>query len=412
MVGVRDPLEVLDPELRQKLGAGDGPIRGGDLDALHGVFGARLHLPDPYPLDVSVGAVVAHRLGGDPVWVLLIASPGSGKTEIVQALSGLPEVHPLSALTAQTFASGLKGRRSASLLHRLEEAGRTFLTLKDLTTVLTMHREARAEILAQLREIYDGSYRKEYGTGETVEWEGRLGFLAGVTPVIDSHHAVLALLGERFVHCRFGADRRAASLRALAQRGDEHAMRAELRDTVRGFVDGLDLRPRPLEPDLLERLVALADFATRARTGVERDAYSRDIAAVPALEAPTRLAKQLAGLVQAFVVMGKGEADALGTVLRLAYDCIPPARLAALRLLAEEDQVRTPDVAERLGLPTSTTRRVLEDLAALGLIEREPGPGGRGGADSWALAPEAAALWLEADPNRSRNVGTPEENPS
>lgn len=406
-----DPLLALEPDLREKLGAREGDDRPtSDLAALHAAFQHRLHLPDPYPLDVAVATIVAHRQGGDPVWVILIASPGSGKTEIIVALSGLPEVHALSALTAQTFASGLKGKRTASLLHRLEESGKTFLTLKDLTTVLTMHREARAEVLAQLREIYDGSYRKEYGTGETVEWEGRLGFLAGVTPIIDSHHAVLALLGERFVHCRFGSDRRAASLRALAQRGDEKAMRAELRDAVRTFVEGLDIRPRRLDPDVLDRLVALADFATRARTGVERDGYSREIIAVPALEAPTRLAKQLAGLLQAFLTMGKSDGEALATVLRLAYDCIPPARLAALRLLADADVLKTPEVAEHLTLPTATARRVLEDLAALGLVEREAGPGGRGGADAWVLAPEAATLWIEADPNRSRNVGTPEEN--
>lgn len=408
---MRDPLLALDPDLRAKLAGtlGESTPRGA-LDELHAAFARRLHLPDPYPLDVAVATVVAHRQGGDPIWTLLIAAPGSGKTEIVQALSGLPEVHALSALTAQTFASGLRGKRSASLLHRLEDEGKTFVTLKDLTTVLTMHREARAEILAQLREIYDGSYRKEFGTGETVEWAGRLGFLAGVTPVIDSHHAVLALLGERFVHCRFGSDRRAASLRALAQRGDEHAMRTELREAVRAFVEGLDLHPRPTDPDLLEAIVALADFTTRARTGVERDPHSRDITAVPALEAPTRLAKQLLGLLQALVAMGKTEAEALALVVRVAHDCVPPVRLGVLRLLSDLEEQRTPEIAERLGLPTSTARRALEDLVAVGLVQREAGPGGRGGADGWALCAEAAALWLEADPNRSRDVGTREEN--
>jgi len=89
---------------------------------------------------------------------------------------------------------------------------------------------------------------------------------------------------------------------------------------------------------------------------------------------------------------------------------VPPARLAVLRLLRDADPVRTPEISERTGLPTSTCRRVLEDVAAVGLVEREAGPGGRGGADAWALSPEGAALWLEADPNDCRNVGTPEEN--
>jgi DNA-binding MarR family transcriptional regulator len=387
-----------------------GSAAAGSLGELLSVFRRRLYLPDPYPLETACATVVAHRLGGDPVWAVLVAAPGSGKTEIIQSLGGLPEVHPLSSLTAQTFASGLKGKRTASLLHRLEEAGKSFITLKDFTTVISMHREARAEVLAQLREIYDGAFRKEYGTGETVSWEGRLGFLAGVTPVVDSHHAVTSLLGERFVYCRFGGDRREASRRALAQRGAEPAMRAELRGAVRSFVESLEIVPPPLATATLERLLSIADFATRARTGVERDPYGREIVALPALEAPTRLAKQLAGIVSALIVMGLSEAEALERALRLGYDCLPPARLAVLRLLRDADPLRTPELSERTGLPTSTCRRVLEDLAALGLLEREAGPGGRGGADAWALSPEGAALWLEADPIDSRNVGTPEEN--
>jgi DNA-binding MarR family transcriptional regulator len=401
---VRSPAEIVDRVL------GVEPEPDG-LAGLVATFRRHLYLPDPYPLEVAVATVVVHRLGGDPVWALLVAPPGSGKTEIIQALGGLPEVHALSSLTAQTFVSGMKGRRDASLLRRLEETGKSFLVLKDFTTVLTMHREARAEILSQLREIYDGSFRKEYGTGETVEWEGRLGFLAGVTPVVDSHHTVTALLGERFVYCRFGGDRREASRRALAQRGSEREMRAELREAVGSFVSSLELQAPALDPGTLERILAIADFATRARTGVERDASSGwEIATLPSLEAPTRLAKQLAGLASALVVMGLTEPEALERVVRLGYDCVPPRRLAVLRLLDGAAAMQTPELSERVGLPTSTCRRVLEDLAVLGLVEREAGPGGRGGADRWALHPEAAALWAEADPNRSRNVGTPEEN--
>lgn len=157
-------------------------IEAPSLVTMHNTFGAHLYLPDPAVLDVAIATLVAHRLGGDPLWTLLVGAPGSGKTEVIQSVGDCPEVHPLSSLTAQTFASGLRGKARASLLHRLDAQGHSFVTLKDLTTVLTMHREARQEILAQLREIYDGAYAKEFGTGEAISWEGRLGFLAGVTP--------------------------------------------------------------------------------------------------------------------------------------------------------------------------------------------------------------------------------------
>ena len=106
-------------------------------------------------------------------------------------------MYPLSELTSKTFASGLETHgENPSLLHRLTNE---VLVLKDLTTVLEMYQEERQAILAQLREIYDGRFDKAWGTGKELHWQGRLGFLAGVTPIIDSYHSVLSVLGERFV---------------------------------------------------------------------------------------------------------------------------------------------------------------------------------------------------------------------
>jgi hypothetical protein len=174
----------------------------GSLQEVRAAFEAQLVIPDTAVVDAPLAAVVAHRMGGEGLWPLLVSPPSGGKTEVIQSLSDVPEVYQLSKLTAQTFVSGVKGDKSASLLQLLGDTGKSFVTLKDLTTVLTMHREARSEILSQLRELYDGSYVATWGTGKEVRWEGRLGFLAGVTPVIDTMHAVTAVLGERFTYLR------------------------------------------------------------------------------------------------------------------------------------------------------------------------------------------------------------------
>jgi DNA-binding MarR family transcriptional regulator len=377
----------------------------GDVDHgladVHHAFSMWLHLPDPTPVNIAIATVVAHRLGGDPVWTLLVGTPGSGKTVIIESVAGLAEVHPLSALTAQTFASGLKGKQRASLLQRLDAEQESFLTLKDFTTVLTMHRDPRQEVLSQLREIYDGSYVKEFGTGETVTWQGRIGLLAGVTPIIDTHHAVTSLLGERFVYLRLPAtDRRQMSRQALASRGREAQMREELRSIVAAYIDGLDLTAPEMPEPIARRLEAVAGFTTWARSGVERHAYSREIEQVPGWEAPTRFTKQIAAMITALMVMGQNPDAAMSTAVKVAYDCLPPARLEALRLLrATGDQdLPTPELADGIELPTSTARRVAEDLGALGLVTRKPGTGGRGNPDRWRLSDRARSEWQEADP--------------
>lgn len=384
------------------------------LEDVRAEFASRLFLPDQTIVDVCLGTYVAHKMAGDPVWVLIVGASGRGKTEVIVTLSGLDAVHGLSALTPQTFASGLRGKEDASLLHRLERDGRSFLTLKDLTTVLTLHRDARAEIFAQLREIYDGSYRKEFGSGVTVSWEGRLGFLGGVTPVIDQHHAATALLGERFLYLRLPeVSRRELSRRALRAVGTEAEMRADLREIVRRFVEGLTITDPALSETTLDALGALADVATWIRSGVVRDGYSRDIASLPEPEAPTRMAKQLAGMVRALIVLGRTEPDALEVAMRMAADSTPPTRLAVFRTLASAaDWVDTTEVGTAIGLPSTTARRVLEDLEALGAVRRRSDGGG---AHRWLPSEQGLERLTEAGlgvEKRSRNVGTPDANPS
>ncbi len=402
-------------ELRQEFEGTFVPDSRPSLVALHDVhrvFAEWLYLPDPSVLDVTLATYVAHLLGFD-LWMMLIGASSSGKTEFLRALHGRADVHPLSSLTAQTFASGLKGKARASLLHRMQEDGRSFLVLKDFTTVLTMHRDARQEILAQLREIFDGSYVKEFGTGESVEWEGRLGLLAGVTPAIDSHRVVASLLGERFLYVRLPQqDRAKLTRRALESQSREPAMRDALREAVHVFLDGVTLEPREVQGDTLDQIIALANVTTWARSGVERDGYGRDIISVPELEAPARFAKQLSALVSALSIIGHGEDSALALARRVAADSMPPTRREAVSLLLAAGELTTPEVADGLDLPKTTTERVLEDLTALKLVERQAGAGGPGRAHRWHVSEKAAELWkhTEVGVNDPRNVGTPEES--
>jgi hypothetical protein len=165
-----------------------------NLGEVHAAFGAWLELPPaeqgpPHEcVDMALATVIANRMDGDPLWVFLVAPPSGGKTEVIRALDEAGDVYPLSSLTAQTFASGFERKGTeTSLLPKID--GKT-LTMKDFGTVLTMYREKKAEILAQLREIYDGGFIKEFGNGKTFRWSGKVGLLAGVTPIIDREYAL------------------------------------------------------------------------------------------------------------------------------------------------------------------------------------------------------------------------------
>jgi hypothetical protein len=194
---------------------------GGGLSAVHDAFDELLLMPDHGAIDVALAGVVANYATGDPVWPLLVGAPGCGKSEIVSAVVRAEAVWTLSSLTPQTLLSGFERKGApASLLLQIGEFG--ILAFNDLTTVLTMHREARAEIIGQLREVADGRTEKSFGNGLRICWSGKLGLIAGVTPIIDEQHAFLAVMGERFVLWRMPeVTRRDLARRSLARRGNE-----------------------------------------------------------------------------------------------------------------------------------------------------------------------------------------------
>src|SRR5262249_61935877 len=113
-----------------------------DLAGLRTAFDRWLLITDPALLLVVVGAALAHRLGFDPVWLLMVAPPGGTKTEVLRSFYGAPGFYPLSELTPKTFASGLEvpGGQDPSLLSRLTDE---ILVLKDFTTVLEMRSDDR-----------------------------------------------------------------------------------------------------------------------------------------------------------------------------------------------------------------------------------------------------------------------------
>lgn len=371
----------------------NGPVKITVKECLE-VVNRWLLLPDNVVVRYLLALVVANRLPGDPVWGFIIAPSGGTKTELLNSLNGIPEIYPLSDLTPQTFLSGYTRSKKASLLKKLQLG--TILTLKDFTTVLSMHRDSRQAILSQLREIADGSYRKEFGTGESIVWEGKLGFIAGCTPVIDQHQSVYGLLGERFLQIRPPLPKREALAKAARNTaGKETRMRSELREAMASCIAGVKLGEIPRWPEALgEALDSLATLVALARSGTVRDPYHKELQLTPEPEVPTRLVKQLYKLGQALAMLrgvATVEPEDFIIVRQVATDTIPHTRWQILSyLLGQADEVTSSDVATAVGLPTSTTRRHLDDLVGLTLVDGDKK--GSGVATKWRVTVECADL--------------------
>jgi hypothetical protein len=372
------------------------PMALADVEA---IFARWIRDADPLPTRAVLAAYLANRrLDGDPVWLMLVGGSGVGKTERLAPLAVMPDVVLESSITgpaALLSGTGKKERAkdaTGGLLRKLPDGGGVLL-LKDFTSIIDMHRDARAEVLAALREVYDGRWDRSVGAegGRTLTWQGRLGLVAGCTTAIDSAHGVISAMGTRFVLIRLQGDRHIA-LSALEHVGCEKPMRDALRTAVAGLLHAAVGEPYAVS-EAREQLAALGSYVALARSPVDRDSQG-EIRLVLDPEAPTRVVKMLAQFWRASGLLGLSRPDAWALVGRIGLDSIPKLRRNVLDYLATAITApSTTTIAEAVEHPSRTTRRALEDLAAHRVVRRLAG--GEGKADRWELS-EQTRDWLAA----------------
>ena len=96
------------------------------------------HRPDIEAARALYSGFAAHRLSGPPVWPMIVAPPGSLKTEMLNALEGQKETHFIDQITQNTFISGqierlppgAASKDPPGLLHRIGRAVLLFFGLQ------------------------------------------------------------------------------------------------------------------------------------------------------------------------------------------------------------------------------------------------------------------------------------------
>lgn len=341
--------------------------------------------------------VIAHRLPMDPVWTFIVGPSSSGKTEFINCLSKVQGIWPISSLTTNTLISGQKkqGGGSTSLLSRLPvdpinpKRTSAIFTFKDFTTVLSMNDDSMVEILGQLREVYDGKFSKEFGTGETKRWEGKVSMLSGVTGSIYKARELYAAMGERFaLYSLIQPDRKEMGKRAIANVSTIQKKREMLSDHFKHFLDEVVNIPAEMPEipkDLEEEILDLSEMVTRARSIVDREwkSATKEITFAHDPEGISRFSTQLTTYATAGMVMNQGPLEEVdrNVLYKIALDSIDKRRRLVLQELVKYTEVDTKSTALALNYPTNSVRRWLEDLSVLGLVDRIAGSN----KDRWVL---------------------------
>ncbi len=351
-------------------------------------------IPDFGDICVALAVVAASLVNkGEVVWVLLIAPPSSFKTELINLFVTMQSAFSVGKLTPKTFLSGATDPR-ASLLLRMDADGQNLLLIPELGTVVSTGQQARAEVFAQLRQVYDGHYPATWGNGQQIDWKGRRYLLAGWTEEAFSYQPELAALGQRWMSYSLSLpDRDKVGRRALSNR-DIDARRAEFQKATVDFLQNdIDLQmPIKMSSLMEDKLVALANLATRVRTHVPRDRRSREVEMIPHPEGPSRLIRGLGSIAESLArIRGMNEVQAsdLPTLQKLALDSVPPERIHLLEHVYRHGPSNLTGLCCTTRLGQTVTRRIAEDFVALDVLEASKN---LGAATLWELRPEIRQL--------------------
>lgn len=337
--------------------------------------------PDLEALETVLSAVAAHPIiKGDPIWLFVQGPSGSGKSEIiVNALRKMPPyTRVLGAINRNSLISFNRGIPGGELLNMAKDGTGDFtgiFVFKDFTTMLSLRDEERTEIIAQFREVYDGSWTRSTGTGSQL-WTGKATVIACCTPLLERAWAVKRDMGERFLTVKWprtGSPEHAKA--AGRQRGHETIIRTTTAELAHQFVASSPFKSLPDIPaSIFDSIASLAEIVAVLRAPVSRASGSkREITGQPIPEEPGRIHKSLSALASSHSALFRHEEvneDDYRIAKRVALDSIPSDRFQVFTTLpSSTDWVNIQTWAKGAKLSASTVGWQADELVALGALE-------------------------------------------
>jgi hypothetical protein len=363
------------------------------------------YFEDTEIINITLATLLANRLKlGEKIWLIIIGPSSGGKSQILRpmALTDPKFLYRVDDLTENTFLSGMNlgsGKGEASLLKRIGDHG--MLVMSDLTVLFSKSKESGTAILSQFRMLYDGEMVKHVGTkGKAVSWKGYLGVLAGSTPSIYSNFEEYSDMGERFIYYRLkDYSPEMATKLSLERKLFGAELDTKLAEYYNDYIkDVLVSKEKEVEIALSQavhdRIIQIAILAEKIRTSVHTNRFENVMDKIPVTAYPMRVALQLISLAKGLALIRHhedstyelNEADLL-SLEWCGYSLANEEKRACLKVLAKikfGDYVRTTTVADEVGLSTDIIRRVLQNLAATGVVVRS----GDGEALSWRIKRE------------------------
>jgi hypothetical protein len=252
-----------------------------------------LYIQDEKRIDVLLATAISNQIPGTPLWIFFVGNSGDTKSELISALTVLPNTIKVDMLTPNTLASGRKDAKD--LGGELRDSSK-ILIFPDLAALTSLNKDAKREIWSQWRNLYDGFINKRTGSGVNKAYENcHVTVIAGATQAIRDEYHIHQQLGTRELlydtesEAKHNRDKMKA---AWKNENYERQMREEIRNALFGFWCNHKYKEKEIPPEIEEFLYKEADRLALLRASAMTDWKYNELTNDAYPEVPTRLIKQ------------------------------------------------------------------------------------------------------------------------
>lgn len=355
-------------------------------------------LPDSQIALKLVLAVTASSAYPNPVmvWLLLVGVPSSGKTEIVRLVKDAENTYYLDNLTQNAFVSGERATEGNKVYDLLPLIDKKCLIIKDWTSIFSLDEKMTKKLLGDLVGIYDKEFTKFSSRRGNISYSSAFSQLGCITPAtLNKHTGYMNMVGPRFL-CytmpQTNADNQQKSYDFIFSDRDRSVIEKEARSYVSSYVSQLikgEIHIKILSTGIKKYLRLAAELMSNCRGIVIlqsanfKNEEGEDIKYYEVqdiqIEEPWRAVQQLMVLARflAFVT-GKDEVtnEELVIIKEVVISSMPADRSQALRMIQSYGgMVTARQLAELSDKSTKTSRRLLDELSALKVLDKNKGDG-------------------------------------
>lgn len=344
------------------------------------VFKKWLYVDDTGFIEATLAVSITRLTEGTKLWLILVGPSGDGKTELLTTFDDDGKnTKIMRKITQNTLVHGINpltgGKKTPPPLDLAPQLKNKIIIIPDMAQILKLDPKEKAQVWAQLRDLYDGCAGRQAGTGKNVDYKNlNITLIAASTPAIDSQILVHQDLGTRELIYRTGqnTDIKKIQQKAWDNEEKEKQMREELKTAVQIFLAKTEYKSINISKEIQEKIETISNFIRYMRASAEIDSFTGDLLNDVIPEQPTRIQKQLKRFYLALKSLDDdyGDDRALAVLWHIANSSANQNRIKVFDNLIENTEMTTKQLSKSMKIGWKTVKRELNVLWSLNIVER------------------------------------------